>query len=90
MVILSAAVAFSTGVALSETPIVKLVVPGPAGVPEMTPPDASKLNPAGKLPALTDHLYGAIPPVAANVVLYEMPDFPSGSDDVVMLSFALI
>jgi hypothetical protein len=34
------------------------------GVPEMTPVDAARLSPAGRLPEEIDHVYGAVPPVA--------------------------
>jgi hypothetical protein len=30
-------------------------------------------NPAGRLPALTDHVYPGVPPLALIVVLYELP-----------------
>ena len=90
--ILRAAVALSAGLALSETPTVKLAVPDPVGVPEMTPLDGPNVSPMGKLPCVTAQVYGAIPPAALSVALYGMPDFPSGNgnDEVVMVSVGLI
>jgi hypothetical protein len=44
------------GLLLSLTVVVKLEVPLTLGVPEITPVDESRLSPAGKLPALIDHL----------------------------------
>jgi hypothetical protein len=35
---------------------VKLAVPVAVGVPEMIPVDGARLNPAGRLPALMDHV----------------------------------
>jgi hypothetical protein len=51
----------------SLTPTVKLEVPAAVGVPEITPVLAFSANPAGKLPVLMLHVYGATPPLAANV-----------------------
>ena len=36
----------------------------------MTPLEAM-LNPVGRLPELTDHAYGAVPPAAVSVALYD-------------------
>src|ERR1022692_1251070 len=57
---------FAVGVSESVTVTVKLSVPTnvPVGVPEITPVEAFSDNPAGRLPTVTDHLYGGIPPVA--------------------------
>jgi hypothetical protein len=41
----------------------KLELPAAAGVPEIAPP-ALIDNPAGRLPDVTDQLYGGVPPVA--------------------------
>jgi hypothetical protein len=44
-------------------------VPACVGVPEITP-ELEMVSPEGKLPFVTDQLYGAVPPVAAKVVEY--------------------
>ena len=51
---------------LSETCTVKFAVAATLGVPEMTPP-VDRVKPVGNAPALSDHVYGAVPPVAARV-----------------------
>lgn len=43
-------------------------LPEAVGVPARTP-DALKVTPAGKVPAVRDQAYGVVPPVAANVAL---------------------
>lgn len=43
-------------------------VPFPVGFPEITPVDAARLRPAGRLPELIDHVYAPVPPVACNAV----------------------
>lgn len=55
--------------AASVTVAVKLAVPVPVGVPEITPVEAFKPKPAGSKPAVIDQLYGVVPPAAANVTL---------------------
>ena len=46
-----------------------------------------KLSPAGREPVDTDQLYGVVPPVAANVWLYDVPTVPEGSGlDVLIAS----
>jgi hypothetical protein len=40
----------------SITCTVKVLVPAPVGVPEITPVLEAKVNPAGKLPAVMDHV----------------------------------
>jgi hypothetical protein len=48
---------------------VKLVVPEPVGVPEITPPVESA-SPAGNAEPVTEvQLYGVVPPLPANVWL---------------------
>jgi hypothetical protein len=54
--------------AASVTCTVNDTVPAVAGVPEIAPVDAAKLNPAGSVPAITLQLYGVVPPLACNVV----------------------
>jgi hypothetical protein len=72
------------GAVESITLTVKLNVPAVVGVPEITPVDAAKLNPAGSIPALTLQLYGVVPPLACNVVVYAVPTVPPGSDAAVV------
>ena len=43
------------------------------GVPEMTPEDDARLNPAGSAPEETDQLYGAVPPDVCRVCEYGVP-----------------
>lgn len=43
------------GLPASVTVTVKLAVPLAVGVPEITPVAGARVNPAGKLPAVTDH-----------------------------------
>ena len=38
------------------------------GVPLITPP-AERLNPAGSVPDVSDHVYGGVPPLAAKLVV---------------------
>ena len=66
---LSGACAVCIGLLESLTWTVKLVVPVPVGVPEITPVVES-ISPAGKLePDTNVQLYGAVPPPAVNVWL---------------------
>ena len=58
-------------------------VPAVVGVPEIPPVDATRLNPAGSVPALTLQLYGVVPPLACSVVEYAVPAVPPGRDVVV-------
>ena len=53
---------------LSVTFTLKLVVPEVEGVPLITPAALSD-KPVGKLPLLTDQLYGAVPLLTVKVVL---------------------
>ena len=53
--------------------MVKLLVPEPVGVPEITPVAAASVNPAGRVPALTVQEYGVWPPAPTKVVLYGVP-----------------
>jgi hypothetical protein len=55
-------------VALSETCTVMLAAPAVVGVPEMVPP-VLRDSPAGRVPDLSVHVYGAVPPVAERVAL---------------------
>ena len=69
----AATVRLSGFVAVSEltsvTWTVKLLVPVPVGVPEITPVLDARESPVGRVPEDMDQLYGAVPPVAASVVL---------------------
>ena len=69
--------------ALSVTFTVKLDVPAAPGVPDMVLP--ARLSPAGSDPLDTDHVYGAVPPVALSPCEYGVPTVPAGNDDVVMV-----
>ena len=73
------AVLFAASVTCTVNDTVAAVV----GVPEITPVDATRLNPAGNEPALIDQVYGAVPPLACSVVEYVVPTVPPGNDVVV-------
>ena len=64
----SACVTLRAGICESLTRTVNDAVPPAVGVPDMTPAVLSD-SPAGRLPALTDQLYDATPPLATNVAL---------------------
>jgi len=53
----------------SFTITVKVKFPGEVGVPEITPELACRLRPGGSEPAVTLHVYGVAPPLAANPAL---------------------
>ena len=63
----------------SVTWTVKLFVPNAVGVPEICP---SFVNvwPAGRVPEISDQLYGPLPPVAVSVWLYATDCVPPGSE----------
>ena len=61
-----------------------MVDPAAVGVPEITP-DELRLKPAGRVPELTDQLYGGVPPVAARVTLYAELTTPTVSGEVVVI-----
>jgi hypothetical protein len=69
--LIAAVAVCAVGTSASVTFTVKLIGPVtlPVGVPEMTPVLAFRVSPAGRVPALIDHVYGVIPPVAATVAL---------------------
>jgi hypothetical protein len=67
---------------LSVTRIVKPNEPAAVGVPVSEPP-AERLSPVGKEPETSDHAYGVVPPVAANVWAYAVPTVPAGSGEPV-------
>jgi hypothetical protein len=57
--------AVSDADALSVTLTVKLDDPAAVGVPEIVLPE--RLNPPGRAPVATDHVYGGDPPAAFSV-----------------------
>jgi hypothetical protein len=65
MAILRFAVALCAGVLESVTFTVNEEVPAVVGVPLICP-ELLSVKPAGKLPELTDQLYGVLPPLAAS------------------------
>jgi hypothetical protein len=56
---------------------VKLELSTVVGVP-LRIPAVDKVSPAGRVPDVTDQLYGDVPPLAANVWLYADPTVPEG------------
>lgn len=46
----------STMLPLSVTRAVKMLVPGPVGVPDITPLAALRTSPAGSIPEIIDHV----------------------------------
>src|SRR5581483_8687820 len=69
------------GWAASSAVTVKVDVPAVVGVPLITPAGDS-VSPAGRAPPLTDHVYGAVPEIAARVAEYRTPTAPAVSDAV--------
>jgi hypothetical protein len=68
--------------------MLKVASPEPVGVPLMmhvVPVAVHKLSPAGSAPELSDQVYGAVPPLAARVVLYRTPRLPCDSGEVVAM-----
>jgi len=63
---------------------VKFAVPTVVGIPVMTPP-VDRARPAGSVPAVTDHVYCGVPPVAAKVCEYAVPTVPLTSGDAVVI-----
>ena len=60
------AVCETAGVSGSVTLTVMFEDTGVVGVPLIAPVATLNVNPAGKVPPVSDHVYGAVPPVAAN------------------------
>ena len=71
--------------ALSATCTVIEKAPLFKGVPLIVPL-APSVSPAGRDPAMSDHVYGGDPPLAVSVCEYAVPRIPVDSDVVVMLS----
>lgn len=55
----------------------------------MRPVDDVSVRPGGSDPAETLHAYGVVPPVAANVVVYDVPSEPAGRVAVVTVTGAV-
>jgi hypothetical protein len=55
------------------------------GVPLITPVDAFNVRPPGKVPEVSVHAYGVVPPLATNVCEYGVPTWPFTSEVVVTL-----
>ena len=72
------------GLPASLMATVKFDVPVAVGVPEMIPVEAPSVNPAGRLPEATDHVYDGVPPLACSCVEYAVPSVPEGSEEVVI------
>jgi hypothetical protein len=70
--------------AASVTFTVNEDVPDPVGVPEITPDDPFRTNPAGNVPLLMLQVYGVVPPVACAVAEYADPSVPLGREPVDM------
>src|SRR3982751_6419387 len=74
------------GLVESVTCSVTVRVPAEVGVPLMTPVVAFIVNPGGKFVA--DQVYGAVPPVATAVALYDVPLMAGDNELVVIVSGA--
>jgi hypothetical protein len=61
---------------------VRLALPAADGVPEITPVDPFRVNPAGNDPELIDHVSLPVPPAAARCAVYGAPTTPDGRVDV--------
>jgi hypothetical protein len=59
-----------------------LLVPVAVGVPEIRPVAEARLRPAGRVPTVTDHAYGVVPPLACTALEYDLPFVPEGKLDV--------
>ena len=51
----------------SVTLMVKLDVPAVVGLPDSVPVEEPRVIPGGRLPLLTDHVYGPVPPLTVSV-----------------------
>jgi hypothetical protein len=63
---------------------VKEYVPVAVGVPLIIPVLEAKVKPEGRLPVVTDHVYGLTPPETAKVTEYDVPITASTSVVVVI------
>jgi hypothetical protein len=84
LLIVSANAFVAVCVPLSAARTVKFAVPVVVGVPLNTPA-LDKLSPAGSAPAVTDHVYGGVPPLATNVCEYAVPAVPLGNGEFVVI-----
>jgi len=73
----------AVGTVESVTLAVKVNVPAAVGVPEIVPLAAASVRPAGNTPELMLQLYGVVPSLACNVVVYAVPTVPPDSDAAV-------
>lgn len=73
--------AIAGGAAESVTWTVMLKLPGPLGVPLMTPVLAS-VSPVGNCPEVIPQVYGGVPPWAARVAEYATPATAPGREAV--------
>ena len=76
----------AVGAVESVTFAVKLNDPAVVGVPEIVPVAVASVRPAGSVPELMLQLYGVVPPLACNVVVYAVPTVLPGSAAVVSVS----
>jgi len=74
--------------AASVTFAVNPNVPAAVGVPDNTPA-LDSVSPPGSVPALTDHMYEPVPPVAASDAEYAVPTCPPAKVALVIASGAV-
>jgi hypothetical protein len=72
------------GLVESVTVILTVLAPNAVGVPLIAPVEAFRDRPRGN--PVADHVYGALPPVAATMALYGVLTTPFASDEVATLS----
>jgi hypothetical protein len=72
------------GLPPSLTATVKLLAPEAVGVPVIRPVAGARLSPAGRLPPVTDQVYGVVPPLPCTRFEYLVPLMPEGKDDVII------
>ena len=76
--------------ALSVNFTVKFAVPAAEGVPPITPVDAARLKPCGKVPADIVHVTGETAPDTASVAEYGEPAVPFANVAVVITGLELL
>jgi hypothetical protein len=75
----------AVGMVASVTVTVKFEVAAAVGAPEITPAELS-VNPAGRAPTVTAHVWGVVPPAATRVTgPYADPTVPAASGEVVLI-----
>lgn len=77
MMIVSLALTLCAGVLESVTLTVTVAVSAVVGVPATEQPD--RASPAGRVPAVMEHAYGVVPPVAEIAAAYDTPTVPLGN-----------